>query len=261
MARNFVIDEKPDVVVDVVDASNLERNLYLAVQFMELGRAGGHRPEHDGRGQGQGPGAGCGQAFQSLGRCPWCPHVAREGKGIEQLMAAAAKKAAEKKEWTPLEISYGPDVDEALSGMAGCIRAHGAGREREDARWLAIKILENDAEVKKTIGNAPGLTERISPLVASVTKHINKTLDDDPEGVIADYRYGYIGSIYRQVVTEPRVARLELSDKIDKVLLNRLFGPLVLLAVLYVVYQFVFLGQRCPRWSGSRPPLAGWAAL
>ena len=245
VARNFVIDEKPDVVVDVVDASNLERNLYLAVQFMELGvpvvialnmmdvaKARGLELDVD--------------RLSSLLGVPVVPTVAREGKGIEQLMAAAAKKAAEKKEWTPLEISYGPDVDEALSGMAGCIRAHGAGREREDARWLAIKILENDAEVKKTIGNAPGLTERISPLVASVTKHINKTLDDDPEGVIADYRYGYIGSIYRQVVTEPRVARLELSDKIDKVLLNRLFGPLVLLAVLYVVYQFVFWASDAP---------------
>ena len=99
----------------------------------------------------------------------------------------------------------------------------------------------------------------MEPLRQKLSDHLRRTMDDDPEGVIADYRYGFIGGIYRQAVQETRAQRLELSDKIDKVLTNRLLGPLILLAVLYGIYQFVFWASEMPV-AGWRNCSAGWEA-
>ncbi|MBU4606702.1 MAG: ferrous iron transport protein B, partial [Proteobacteria bacterium] len=121
---------------------------------------------------------------------------------------------------------------------------------------VSLKLLENDAEVQKQVSQDPGLAGHMEPLRQKLRDHLRLTMDDDPEGVIADYRYGFIGGIYRQAVQETRAQRLELSDKIDKVLTNRLVGPLILLAVLYGIYQFVFWASEIP--VGWLEGLFGW---
>ncbi|MCB2227910.1 MAG: ferrous iron transport protein B [Desulfarculaceae bacterium] len=248
VARDYLVQEKPDVVVHVADAANLERNLYLAVQFLELGVPLVIALNMMDVAEAKGLSIDTDKLGKLLG-APLVPTVARTGKGVPELLAAAAKVAAERKEWKPLELSYGHDVDQALNELTASL--NGGGREWEplSPRWVGLKLLENDSEVKAQVARDPSLAALTGTRRQELSEHIRSTMDDDPEGIIADHRYGFISGLYRQAVTETRGQRLELSDRIDKVLTNRLLGPVFLLAILYGVYEFVF-------WASETP--VGW---
>ena len=245
VARNYLIGQRPDLVVDVVDASNLERNLYLAVQLMELGvplviclnmvdvaETRGFRID-------------AAKLSQALG-VPVVPTVARQARGMHELLAAAVELAQSAPPWKPLNISYGSDVDQAVDELAAILQGT---RERQgllSARWLAVKCLEGDQEVIDRVEEDPELAGKLLPVCRRVAGHIKSTMDDDPESLIADYRYGYIAGIIRGVVTTEREARMDLSDKLDRVLTHRLMGPLFLFTVLYAIYNFVFWASEVP---------------
>lgn len=246
VARNFIVQEKPDVVVDVVDAANLERNLYLAVQFMELGVpvviALNMMDVAEGRGLKIDT-----QKLSKLMGVPVVPTVARSGKGMDELLQTASALAGQKKGWKPLEISYGTDVDNALNELTANFNGQSLAWEPLSPRWVGLKLLEGDEEVIKQVSQDPGLSARLMPLKQKLSAHLGQTIGDDPEGIIADYRYGYIGGVYREAVQETRARnRMELSDKVDRVLTNRLLGPIILLAVIYGVYNFVFWASETP---------------
>jgi len=255
VARNFIIHEKPDVVVDVVDASNLERNLYLALQFMELGVPVVIALNMMDVATDKGIEIDAEKLGKLLG-VPVVPTVARKGKGVKELLAVAAETAALKQGWRSLDISYGSDVDQALQRLVGKFNGQSLAWSPLSPRWVGLKLLENDPEVMRQVQQDPGLANELGPLQTELLDHISKTLDDDPAGVIADYRYGYINSVYRQAVQETRQQRLEVSDKVDKLLTNRLLGPIILLAVLYGVYEFVFWASEAP--VGWLEGLFGW---
>jgi ferrous iron transport protein B len=245
VARNFLIGERPQVVVDVVDASNLERNLYLAVQLLELGvplviclnmvdvaEQRGMSIDH--------------LKLAELLGAPVIPTVARSGKGVDELLGAAVELAQENQGWRPLEISYGIDVDQGIAELAAILQGSEPRQGLLSARWLALKALEGDQDVLRSVDEQSELGQRLFPVCRRLSKHIKKTTDDDPESIIADYRYGFINAISRQVLTVEREIRMDLSDNVDRVLTNRLFGPLFLFTVLYAVYQFVFWASEGP---------------
>lgn len=256
VARDFIIGARPSVVIDVVDASNLERNLYLAVQLMELGvplvlclnmaDVAEHR--------------GIQVDAERLGKLlgvPVVPTVARTGKGIQDLLRVSIDLALREPEWEPLEISYGPDVDQAVRELSDILQGSRPRKGLISARWLAIKFLEGDKEILNMVEKESDLGRKLFPLRERLASHIRATTEDDPESIIADYRYGFIGGVYRQAVKEnAREQRLDASDRIDRVLTNRLVGPLALLLVLYGIYQFVFvLSERPVAWFEA---LFGW---
>ena len=259
VARDFIIRERPQVVVDVVDAANLERNLYLAVQFMELGVPLVIALNMMDVAEKRGLKIDVEQLSQLLG-VPVVPTVARSGQGMEELLKAVAQVAQEKKGWTPLNISYGHDVDQALEQITSDFNGHALTWEPLSPRWVGLKLLENDEQVAQQVAQDPGLAGRLEPLRAKLAGHIEQTLGDDPEGVIADYRYGFIGGVYRQAVDDMRVQRLEVSDKVDRVVTNRFLGPVILLSIIYGVYNFVFWASEAPvgwlegffGWLGGR---------
>lgn len=259
VARNFIIQEKPDVVVDVVDASNLERNLYLALQFMELGVPVVIALNMMDVAKERGIQIDSKKLSKLLG-VPVVPTVARKGQGVGELLTVAAETAALKQGWNPLDISYGSDVDQALQRLVAKFNGQSLVWQPLSPRWVGLKLLENDPEVLRQVKTDPGLADKLAPLQTELLEHIHKTLDDEPASVIADYRYGYINSVYRQAVHEPRAQRLEASDKVDKVLTNRLLGPVILLAILYGVYEFVFWASwtwgACPK---AYPASSAWA--
>lgn len=245
VARNYVIGQRPDVVVDVVDASNLERNLYLAVQLMELGvplviglnmvdvaEQRGMKIDPD-------------KLAELLG-VPVVPTVARTGQGVQELLRVAVEHARQRPQWRPLDISYGADLDQAIAELAGLLEGSTPRQGLISARWLALKCLEGDSEVLQSMAKDPALAGRLEPVRQRVGEHLRSTLDDDPESVIADYRYGFISAITRQALVLEREVRMDFSDKVDRVLTNRLVGPLFLLGVLYAVYQFVFWASQAP---------------
>ncbi len=244
-ARNFLIGERPDAVIDVVDASNLERNLYLAVQLMELGVPLIICLNMVDVAEARGMKIDAAKLAAKLG-VPVVPTVARSGQGVEELLAAAARVGGAGGAWKPLVISYGSDVDQGVAQITELLTGAIPRQGLMSAHWLGVKVLEGDREVMATLGETPNLAEKLMPVREKVAEHIRATLDDDPESVIADYRYGYISAVVRECVASERQVRLDFSDKVDKVLTHRLFGPLLLLGVLYAVYQFVFWASQAP---------------
>lgn len=232
--------ERPLAVVNLVDSSALERNLFLTVQIMEMGlpvvlacnmmdeaREAGITVDTDALGR-------------QLG-IPVVATVARSGEGLSQALRQAVSSGYRGSH--PLEISYGPDLDPVLVRMEKMLGEEHPLVRRYPARWIALKLLENDDVMLKQVGTLPELASRLQAEREKVAVHIRDTLGTSPEAVIADYRYGFIRSVLRSgaVRCEQAGDRLAFSDRLDRVLTNPLFGPLIMLGVLYAMFQLTFV--------------------
>lgn len=259
VARNFLVQDRPHVVINIVDASNLERNLYLTVQLLELGIPVLVALNMVDMAIARGVDINFDVLAHRL-RIPVVPTVARTGKGKEDLLKAASDLALKKPEWKPLHISYGPDIDPVLDRMEPMITAAGFLTDLFPARWTALKYLEADEEIiSKGREVDPALSSKLEQTADQVTEHLQKTLDSYPEAIIADHRYGFISALLKEGVIKKsqKANRLYLSDQLDRVLTNSFFGPVLMLAILYVVYQFTFNYSKVPvGWLES-----GFAAL
>ncbi|HEX9715135.1 MAG TPA: ferrous iron transport protein B [Desulfurivibrionaceae bacterium] len=248
VARNYLVQEKPDVVINITDASNLERNLYLSTQFLELGVPMVIALNMIDVAQDRGISLDA-QRLADLLKVPVIPVIARSGKGTAELMAAALELAKENPPWNPLHISYGEDVDLALQTMAQRITAAGFMTDSYAPRWLALKYLEGDSQIReKGRAHNPAVDAELQEIVTKVSEHLHQTMETYPEAIIADHRYGYIKSVLRQEVISHKfdIDRLHASDRIDKVLTNRFLGPLIMLAVLLGLYKFTFTYSELP---------------
>jgi ferrous iron transport protein B len=246
VARNFLIDEKPDVVIDIVDASNLERNLYLAVQFLELGIPLVIALNMVDVAETRGISIDIKRLSEML-EIPIVPTVARSNKGIKELLDQAVKVATtEKKEWRPANICYGGDIITGINDIEKLLGKEKTYSNKYPIRWLAIKCLEGDEPILDMIKKDEMIGQECSEICEKINKHIHSTLDEDAESLISDYRYGYIVGITKAVVKRERESRLYLSDQIDKVLTNRILGPIIMLLVLYGIYEFTFRGSEFP---------------
>jgi len=242
VARDFLVNEKPDVVVDVVDASNLERHLYLGCQFLELGVPLVIALNMIDVAENRGVTIDAAVLSERLG-VPVIPIVARTGRGVDQLLDAVLAVAATETRQQPAFLRYGSDVDEALSDMMPWIRECSELTALYPERWIGVKLLENDEQiVQKAAVSHPSAAVQLKERCETVTDHLQNTLGVYPEAVIADHRYGYIKSILLQgVVTRKFVAdRLYASDKIDKIVTHRFLGPLIMAGVLFALYTFTF---------------------
>ncbi len=258
VSRDFLTTAKPDVVVNIVDASNLERNLYLSTQFLEMGlpviialnmmdvakdRGIEIRVEK----------------LSELLEIPIVPIIARSGKGTKELISQALEVAASSKTMEPRDISYGEDLDESLMELIATIEQTSFLSSAYPARFTAIKYLEHDDEMlRKGQAAAPETARKLEEIVSKTSDHLQATMDVYPEAIIADHRYGFIKAILRQGVLTHKfdTDRLYTSDKIDKVLTNRLLGPVIMLAILFGLYQFTFSWSELPvSWMEA---LFGW---
>jgi ferrous iron transport protein B len=248
VARDFLIQEKPGAVINIVDASNLERNLYLTLQFIEMGMpvcialnmidmadSRGITIDHE--------------ALSRLLGVPVVPTMARSGLGKVELIRAAIGLLEKEAGGAEAKISYGPDIDPALDRMEAIVSASAFMTDLYPARWTALKYMENDEQIR-CLGRQHDCERagELEQIVKEVESHLLKTTDSYPEAVIADYRYGYIRSILKQgVVTYGGDRnRLFISDKIDKVVVNRFAGPLIMLGVLFALYHFTFTYSEVP---------------
>ncbi|CCO24184.1 ferrous iron transport protein B [Maridesulfovibrio hydrothermalis] len=250
VARDVIVDEKPDVVINMLDATSLERSLYLAVQFMEIGvpvvlglnmmdevRKKGIRIDS--------------KKLSELMGVPVIECIARRGVGKDELMEAVQKVADETKgKWNPVNISYGHDLDPVIEEMTELIIENDFMTERYDPHWLAVKYLEEDEIVMKNGRDAGPLSAQLEEKVKSVSEHIQKTLNTYPEAVLADYRYGFINSILKQgVISREDNLRFDFSDKMDLVLTHKFLGPVIMLLVMYGMFYVTFnLGATPQGW-------------
>jgi ferrous iron transport protein B len=258
VTRDFLVQEKPQVVIDIVDASNLERNLYLTLQFMEMGVPVCLALNMIDMADTRGIAIDVDKLSNALG-VPIVPTVARSGKGKERLITAAVSIIEGDHKVRPLTISYGKDIDPALTEMEEIVQSAQFLSDRYPPHWVALKYMESDEQIRKQGHQQDAdVSDRLDHIVSKVAHHIEDTLDTYPEAVIADQRYGYIKSLLKDNVVTHRKDpnRLFLSDKIDKVLTNRLAGPLIMLAIVFGLYHFTFTYSEMPvSWLEG---LFGW---
>ncbi len=246
VARRFLVEEKPDLVVNIVDASNLDRNLYLAVQLMELGVplviALNMTDVAEARGILVDP-----QVLSDLLGVPVVPMVARSNKGVKELLDAVVTASAGDQGWRrPLVISYGMDIDQGLKEIEEIINTSQIYDRKYPLGWRALKCMEGDGPILDLLKRDPSAGERIQMICQNIRKHVLDTLDEEPEGIIADHRYGFIAGITKKAIRRKIESRLNLSDKIDKVLTGRILGPVIMILVLYLIYLFTFSASQVP---------------
>ncbi len=248
VARNVLLTENPRVVVNIVDASNLERNLYLTVQLFELGIPVVIALNMVDVANGRGIEIDAAELSRKLG-APVVETVARNGNGKDALLAAAVELADKSVAWTPLRISYGPDIDPVLDEMERKILAERFLTGLHPARWTALKYLESDEDVIKKGKEAnPDLSSGLEKMADGVAAHLQKTFSAYPEAIIADHRYGFVAALLKSGVVKRKhgADRIYLSDRIDRVLTHRFLGPVIMGFVLYALYYFTFTYSEIP---------------
>jgi len=239
IARNYVVEGGPDVVVDVVDAANLERNLYLTVQLLEMGVNLVVALNMIDVARGRGISIDEKHLSELLG----VPVVSTNGKketGVQELLkkAIAAAQSCARTNGSKL-INYGTETEKEIEKIKSSLQQAGIEDKPPSNRWMAVKLLEGDAEVGKRLESMIG-RDGVFGQVQSSRRHLAAVFGDEPETIFTDARYGFIAGLTKRTVEVENVNRVHLSDKIDKVLTNRLVGPIILMLVLYGTYTFTF---------------------
>jgi len=248
VARNFILEEHPDVVVDILDASNLERNLYLAVQLIELNiplvfamnmvdvaRARGMKIDY--------------QQLSRLLGVPIVETVGTRGEGIDKVLDTVLE-VAEGKDPTSrhIHINYGREIEEEVLKIREVLKKDPELNSSYYPRWLAVKLLEKDKIVEERVRRSPA-AESIMAQVEKSRNHILSIFQEDAETVIAEARYGFIAGALKETMRLSPVAKKTISDKIDQVLTNRLLGFPILLFFMYLLFQATFtLGAYPVEW-------------
>jgi ferrous iron transport protein B len=255
VARDHLVEERPDLVVDVVDSTNLERNFYLTVQLLELGIpvvmalnvhdeavAKGYRIDAEG-------------IARRLG-IRVVPTSATKGQGLDQLLQAVLD-TADDPAGAPARTSYGEDIEAAVERVTTSL-----GASRPDLldvyppRWLALKIMEGDERVTGDVG----LDEAE---LGEALHHLRAAHGGDVEATLADARYALAAGLTREVLERPARRRTELTDRIDRIVLHRFLGIPIFLAAMWLVFKLTFdLSAPFGDWIGamSEGPFKRWAA-
>lgn len=238
VARNFVIEDKPDVVIDIIDASNLERNLYLATQFIELGVPLVLAFNMADLADEQGFLINKERLSELLGT-PIVFTVATRGQGMNELLDEAIKVATAETELKGTVVGYGREIQEELTRLEDILIQDQALCLMYSSRWLAVKLLENDSEVNKRIRQSPYAKEILTQAEKSI-EHLKNIFGDLPEAVIAERRYGFISGACSEALQRTFEVRHSTSDKIDEILVNRIFGLPIFLGLMWLVFKFTF---------------------
>ncbi|MFC1632176.1 ferrous iron transport protein B [Candidatus Omnitrophota bacterium] len=238
VARNFLIEEKPDVVIDIIDASNLERNLYLATQLIELGVPLVLVFNMSDLAEAQGFVIDKDKLSQLLGT-PIVFTVATKRLGMNELLDKAIDVSLGVTDLTGTVINYGKEIQEELTKIEDLLIQDKNLSPKYFSRWLAVKLLENDGEIIKTVKLSPYAQEILTQSEKSVA-HLGQIFGDSTEAIIADRRYGFISGACSESIQRTFEVRHTTSDEIDKVLVNRVLGLPIFLGLMWLVFKFAF---------------------
>jgi len=250
VARNFVLDETPDVVIDIIDASNLERSLYLATQLREIDCkvvfalnmadvAGSRGMKIDA------------EKLSQLLDVPVVFTVGNKNEGIDLLLKKAIE-LAESNFSIPQKrkVKYSKDIEDSISKFQQFIEDRIKRSFSYNYRWTAIKLLEDDKIIRERIVEKGGNSSR--EILEEALKHrafLMDRFDDDPEIVMTDERYGFIAGIIREVLITSVKERIDISRNIDLVLTNRFIGFPIFVLFIWAMFQLTFsLGAHPMEW-------------
>lgn len=233
VARNAIINERPDLIVNVVDASNLERNLYLTAQLIELEKPMVLAFNMVDVAKDMGIKIDKSILSKELG-FPIVETVGRINTGTEDLLYVA-KQVTEQEGYTPIQINYGPILNPAIETVKEQIESFDLGGY--PARWVAIKLLENDQDVVKRISAQKGA----NPVMANINALRQKlSTEVDFDTVFQEYRYEFATSVYNKALKEAVPVRETTSEKIDSVLTSRYLGLPIFAFVMWALFNAVF---------------------
>jgi len=250
IARDFVLEERPDVVIDIIDASNLERSLYLATQFREIdckvlfalnmadvARSRGFKIDD--------------KKLSELLDVPVVFTIGNKNQGIDTLLKKAIELAESSYE-IPIKrrVKYSKDIENSISSIEHFLRNWTEGAIPYNIRWTAIKLLEDDKIVKKRVLSKAGKnSQKILQKVQIHRDFLVDRFDDDPEIVMTDERYGFIAGIIREVFTTSTKQRIDISRNIDLILTNRFVGFPIFIFFIWAMFQLTFsLGAYPMEW-------------
>ena len=253
VARNYLIGERPDAILNIIDGTNLERNLYLTTQLTELGIPVVVAINMMDVVKKNGDKINTNELSRQLG-CKVVEISALKETGIMEA-AEAAMDAAKNGKTVPMHTFSGP-VEHALAHIEEAA-VHGLPEEQQ--RWYAIKIFERDDKVLATLNIDPGVMSHIETDI----KAAEKELDDDAESIITNERYVYIASIIKSCYKKKQTGKLSASDKIDKVVTNRWLGLPIFALVMFLVYwvAMVAVGAPATDWANDGVFGDGWHLL
>ena len=246
VTRDFLLEEKPDIVIDVLDSTNLERNLYLCLQFQELGIPVVGALNMTDEAEAKGLRIDAGILAETLG-IPLVKTVGTSGIGIEGLLDAVLA-TLETAELTPGKgqdkaPSYGDEIEFRLGPLREAIASDTAFAARYPARWLAIKLLENDANALKRLEqheHGAEIGEKAAAYRAWLSKHYGK----DSEIVVTEQRYGYIRGALREAVKKVPVYTVQVTEITDRFLMSPVVGLPIFFLIIWGIFKLTFaLGE------------------
>ena len=233
IARDYLVNERPDLIINVVDATNLERNLYLTVQLMELGIPMVMALNIYDEAQSKGYRIDVGGIEKMLG-ITVIPTSATKKSGLDELLQSTIATAKDLKGHFPHQLNYGADIETAAGFITGTLReSHPALLERYPLRWLLLKLMEGDSYIEKEINLGAELLEE-------GLHHLKRAHGEDMESVLAEVRYGLATGLTREVLQKPELPKTELTEKIDRVVLHRFFGIPIFLAAMWAMFKLTF---------------------
>ena len=253
VARNYLIDQRPDAILNIIDGTNLERNLYLTTQLTELGipvviainmmdvvRKNGDKINTK-------------ELSDALG-CQVVEISALRGDGIMEA-AETAIQAAKSGKTVPMHTFSGP-VEHAIAHIEEAA-VHTMPEEQQ--RWYAIKIFERDDKVLAKMQ----LDKSVADHIEADIQAAEKELDDDAESIITNQRYVYIGEVIQRCYKKHAAGKLSTSDKIDRIVTNRWLGLPIFAAVMFLVYWVAMVGVGAPAtdWANDGVFGDGWHLL
>jgi len=235
VARNFIVDEQPDVVVDIVDASNIERNLYLATQLIEMNAPLVLAFNMSDIAKRKGLLFNLEQLSELL-EATIVPTVGNKGKGKVELLDAIIETAQQGKVKRTHTIGYGEEIEEELAKIETVIIDKESQLEQKySSRWLAIKLLEQDRDITAKVRG-----QEVLDVATASAEHIKDIFGDEPEIIMADRRYGFISGACQETIKSTIESRHSRSDMIDAIVTNRILGLPIFLILMYLVFQLTF---------------------
>lgn len=251
VARNYILKDKPDVVINVVDATNLERNLYLTTQLIEMGanvvialnmidQAEALNIEID-----------TNKLSKRLG-VPIIKTSALKNRGIEELIETSIHS---KKNEKLININYGEDIEKEIKNLSSLLETY-KNKLEFPVNWTALKLLENDEYIKDKIKqlNAPSIFTKLE----ESNKTIEKNVGFEADMSIVDKRYSFISSITEDVIKKPSEKQVTTTEKIDKIVTNKYLGIPIFALIMYCLYELTFIiGAGIQEWFGDLIAKAG----
>ncbi len=246
VARNYIIQERPEVVIDVADATNLERNLYLTVQLLEMGIPLVLAVNMMDEAQKRQIGIDIQKLSQRLG-IPVVATVAPKRIGIHELMEKAVR-IAEAKPNESFQINYGETIEREIDALVHIMSDSVELKRKYHLRWVAIKLLENDKYFLEEIKKTPKAI-LIKQQLSEINNRISQSKGEEPETLIIDKRYQFISKIVEASTKKSQAYAETLSDRIDRITTSRIWGIPIFALVMYSVFSLTF---------ALSDPMIGW---